>query len=57
MGWCASSIGNQDVNDLMKSVIDTFGGGDTLPAVQGNMTCSKKYAGTAAVEWKIYEED
>lgn len=51
------SIGNQDVNDLMNSVISKFGGGDTLPTVQGNMTCSKEYAGTAEVEWKIFEED
>lgn len=59
MMMMCGSIGNQDVNDLMKSVIDKFGGGggDTLPTVQGNMTCSKEYAGTAAVEWKIFEED
>lgn len=57
MGGCASSIGNQDVNDLMNSVIDKFGDGDTLPTVQGKMTCSKEHAGTAGVEWKIYEED
>lgn len=50
-------IGNQDVNDLMNSVIHKFGDGDTLPTVQGKMTCHKEHAGTAAVEWKIYEED
>ncbi|KUI59357.1 hypothetical protein VP1G_06604 [Cytospora mali] len=50
-------IGNQDVNDLMDSVIAQFSNGDNLPTVQGNMTCSKEHAGTAAVEWKIYCED
>lgn len=41
----------------MNSVLLRFGGGDTLPTVQGNMTCSKENAGTAKVEWKIYGED
>lgn len=41
----------------MNSVINKFGDGDTLPTVKGNMTCSKEYAGTAAVEWKIFRED
>ncbi|KAK7742048.1 hypothetical protein SLS53_004634 [Cytospora paraplurivora] len=50
-------IGNQDVNDLMISVLLHSGDGHTLPTVQGNMTCSKEDAGTAEVEWKIYEED
>lgn len=53
----SARIGNQDVNDLMNSVLLRFGGGDTLPTVQGNMTCSKENAGTAKVEWKIYGED
>lgn len=41
----------------MNSVMLQFSNGDILPTIQGNMTCRNDYAGTANVEWKIYDED
>ncbi|KAI3399047.1 hypothetical protein diail_7847 [Diaporthe ilicicola] len=48
-------IGNEDVSDIMKSVISQHGSsGDTLPSVQGNMDC-KRDPSSAGVEWKVYK--
>ncbi|KAJ4396839.1 hypothetical protein N0V93_001061 [Gnomoniopsis smithogilvyi] len=46
-------FGDQDVVDLMNSVLTEFSVGDRLPTVQGQMTCSK-YTSRAAVEWQIF---
>ncbi|KAF3769604.1 hypothetical protein M406DRAFT_66089 [Cryphonectria parasitica EP155] len=48
-------IGNQDVIDLLNSVMSLYGEGGTLPPTQGNMSCSR---GTtkASVEWHIYND-
>ncbi|KAI7787822.1 hypothetical protein LA080_014195 [Diaporthe eres] len=49
-------IGNQDVSDIMNSVISQYGDGvDKLPSVQGKMDC-KRDPSSAGVEWKVYKD-
>ncbi|KAJ0108590.1 glycoside hydrolase family 18 protein [Diaporthe amygdali] len=47
-------IGNQDVSDIMKSVISQYGGAAKLPSVHGTMDC-KRDPSSASVEWKVYK--
>lgn len=46
-------IGNQDVIDLLNSVMALYPNESTLPTMEGNMTC-KTGPASAAVEWKLY---
>ncbi|PSS00977.1 hypothetical protein BD289DRAFT_285495 [Coniella lustricola] len=46
-------IGNQDVADILNSVMEKHGEGVALPPYQGNMTCHKGST-VANVEWRIY---
>ncbi|KAG8165779.1 hypothetical protein KVR01_004331 [Diaporthe batatas] len=48
-------IGNQDVSDIIKSVISQFGEGvERLPSVRGRMGCDRDPS-FAGVEWKVYK--
>ncbi|KAL1857670.1 hypothetical protein Daus18300_010190 [Diaporthe australafricana] len=47
-------IGNQDVSDIIHSVMSQYGDGDNLPSVQGKMDC-KRDPSSAGVEWKVYK--
>lgn len=47
------SFGDEDMVDLVNSVLTEFTGGMYLPTVQGQMTCNK-FSASAAVEWQIF---
>lgn len=46
-------IGNQDVIDLLNSVMALHPGAETLPPTEGNMTC-KRRSSSAVAEWRVY---
>lgn len=45
-------LGDEDVVDLMDSVLAEYSRGKYLPTVRGQMTC--KHASSAAVEWELF---